>query len=408
MRFNWIVQQIDKFVSLGDLTTNGGPGMVLAFAVLMVFAKAADVPLTGSSQIYSDHEKKTVKEQTKLLAAESGKSQAGTRLVDSKTRLATLDSLILAARSARESKDSLLGPGMVERIHELERQRNIEQEAVHRHAASKASFESTAANLKASYGRMKEKLDGYNGSVIWSFEDLGNLVIGYLIWAVAAGYILGMVIGPLGRLVITWCNSCYVSTKGVRKPRLQKCMSEDTYRLHKDGIDDNLKGHSYYVGIGIISSEDTEAVRKSHYRWAELAGNMVIPTVAFSAAFLYYMGYNEFKDYLLFGMGITGAIVLGRAGRHAYCGYQYKMDSFILGRLDKDGLEKARKERDEAKKKTEELKEELKQAKDDLKKCQSGKDIEKLNARIKDLERDVEICEGIRNGLAENLKGKQS
>jgi hypothetical protein len=94
------------------------------------------------------------------------------------------------------------------------------------------------------------------------------------------------------------------------------------------------KPFSYFIGKGVVTQEQIDALVTSHYRWAEAAINMVFPTIFLYIAVLLTFPRVWWRWWL--GLVVLALVVLLIVGgqRMAF-EYRLRVRELIVGRLEK-------------------------------------------------------------------------
>jgi hypothetical protein len=346
---SWLDKFAD-FVNLGKLITDGGPGTLLAIALMMALATCRGVSFLPEKfwpeqKVQRAGDLQKTRGEIEIRQREIGDetaSQAGVKaqLDALKTEQASTENLIAQLEKAGaergNNKDWLPVPAVEEKLGTL-RQRStavlakIKQlEAVH--AGLAKSIEQEQTDLT----RLIERRKALEEKTVANVVDMTGWAMEHLVGLVFLGYVLGTMLSPVNRWLIelgrptppdepksdngdygkTKLKLVYPSQPALVSSFLSQSMQETGRKLRSDEPkiethdlrarletekptltfqakerSDQLQARpvGYWVGVGAVAKEEVDSYVTDYYRWAEASINMIIPTVALCLSFVFWI-----------------------------------------------------------------------------------------------------------------------
>jgi hypothetical protein len=371
----WL-EKLADLVNLGKLLTDGGPGTVLAIALVFALSTYRGVPLIPTT--YSGESDRPTKERAgelgrldkdidSLRAALAGctseKATADAELAVLQASLQknqeSIDNLT-KVQYQRTATDSLPVPALDHALEKL-RAGRMEQcnSATITACPAQAELEGRSAelaklaeNTQAKLVRAEDRRKALEGKTVDTLAELLSGVLSHLVGLALIGYVLGTMLSPINRLFLTVGDDPEASAEsaqpsqgsnapadppqnGKRAPR-ERPAAKRAWPKRAVVI---VRGQptSYWVGNGAISSTEVNGYVTGYYRWAEVSVNMIIPTACLFLAFSYWLLWvHRAYSWSVGGVGAltAGAVYwLGKVGRRHHDNYRRQLFNFIEGRL---------------------------------------------------------------------------
>jgi hypothetical protein len=211
LRFTAWLAKFTDIVNLGKLIVDGGPGALLAVAMVMILCHLADVPVLPFGERFDAQRveagKDVERQRVKIVAREKALKALEARQADDTSRLGTLHAEIEALRSQRSSLELRGLEAATVRYRRLrEHEDSLARNEIGPLAASIATAEGEKARLtedltalRADLEHLVQRYEGLRALRVENGTDVLNLVLDHLIGLILVGYLVGTLLSPVNR-----------------------------------------------------------------------------------------------------------------------------------------------------------------------------------------------------------------
>lgn len=388
MTFSAWLAKLTDIVNLGKIVVDGGPGTLLAVALIIILSHTSSVPVLPIGTSFENKRKEVQKEvetaREDVAERERSVQSITIELAAIANRLGTLRTELESFRAQRSQLElhgiasgSVRYDALIQREQELLGEIRGQDRDLASREGTKARESARLAHARTALEDPTRRLEALIQRRVESGTDILNLVLDHLIGLVLVGYLLGTLLSPLNRaLFINFVD--WILTK----PSNQLATDLATFVLggvspHKssdakahahrhaelrlgtaaispkkiapggadidDAVAENYLSPTYFVGRKVISREELEALVAGYYRWTEASMNLVIPIVALGvAAMVQYRNWGGGS--VLAGSGVL-SFFLFRSARRRNLDYKQRLSDFIEGRLQRYEEEAAQREK---------------------------------------------------------------
>ena len=337
MNFNQLIKTLVDYLNLGKQIANTIPGMVLAGGLVILFSNPPDFFRPNGLQTERQKQDNTLGLlRTEGAKLERDKTAAEYTLSDINAVVAGYQSTYdNAAKSFKNNPDAtrlknLRAAQTKLRDPELRRQqlaaKQVLDELQLQLNANKLNAVQREADLKKLDSRIEDSA-GFTTGV----SNLFNSVILFGL----VGFALGTVLDPVNKAIFLRA----LPELG-KRGRVGKAIFGHLTRLkEKPELADlsvSANDVQFYIGKGLITAAEYDALQASEYRLSEMSLGMIIPTLMLGFACIssrMTTASTEFKVAVAVGTIATG-ITLYYSGLHRYGRFQLHVYSLIEGRED--------------------------------------------------------------------------
>ena len=332
--FSGLIAKSLDFVNLGKVLADAGPGFILTVAAAVLVGTLAQIPIVPiavhTTELHGepcepdgswapsftpqgnleeglvDLKKQICKAEVEFAeltqAKEKAEAEATRRKVVAETLSAQVKKLEeeTTSRAIAERFESRL---LASKVREMEKEYLAAQGSLATALETQSAADLRFAKGEARLGRLREEFSRSLGLRVSTLSAFVNYLLDHLLLLSFTGWVVGTMMGPLNRALMTGC------TKGLNdsfKARVRSTVEHATKDLFER---DNEAEHplseeqkaevkrlvigrraSYFIGRKVISKGEWDDLVTSYYRWAELSSNLVIPLVVLGVSFVAVAG----------------------------------------------------------------------------------------------------------------------
>lgn len=344
----WLAKLTD-ITNLGKFLVDGGPGILLAAALLFLINGSPELPIDKRAKIdarSADIESKLDAQyedpgfdeiHKKRLELQEEKAQLG-REAAKLQKLQAKETKFKNAIKELEDAGRLVSPELI-----ADREKAEKAVKAHKKIYNPKLIEVEKLEHYLEGEKLKtSELDGTLAkikSVIKPLDGILTSSLSVLVVLVFAGWILGTLANPINRIAVL--QLVPVKIGELRKEEAMKdvhvhgdedvsgiAVSEDIWNLIKSEVAEHRP--PFFMGRGLITAGEWENLVKSYYRWTEASMNLVLPAFAWTIA-LFVVSQKQNFLCLLIGPLLIFALI--RMARRSYRTYKTQVAAFVAGKL---------------------------------------------------------------------------
>jgi len=322
-----LIKALGDYLDLGKRVVNTVPGLVMAFALVLLLSSPPDY---FQSQFLLQKRDGARSELSKARAELGSLTQAKAIAAGGKAYASDQLGRAKECRSAQPPK------GCPDEPVDLQPLFVQEAEKIGQVSVLQNQIDAKTAELNS----RQTELNSWNTRV-WSSEDfqkfMNSGLTGWLLFGLL-GMAIGTVLDPLNKaLFLQWLPGL-AGDKGLSggPGRLPSIVHppKDKYAPDVD------KPPQYYVGSGVVTQPEYDGLVSDYYRWSEISIGMILPVLVLAVGAIQWWrrGHGDLPPVWLwiaiFGTALTIAVCLFIVGLRRYRDFQLQVNMFVAGRLD--------------------------------------------------------------------------
>ena len=329
----WL-SRLSDFVNLGNLVTNTTAGTVLAIALALVASDIAQLPILTApvEGLRYQQRLKVIKgeisDQTKEFAGASAKESKAQQVVsDAAAEVAHIQTALdayLQEDRKRDSEDILRAnriPNKIQKLKEdLQKAQTVHASALGEQAAATLQKEEEETFLKELYDRRAR----VRAEEVNTLSDLFTLSINHMVALLLVGWLVGTLINPISHALFLSGEPPLLALLNMLFGEPETSKEEDQQAAWNSYLEKglealnradavNLARHyptNYFVGLNIIGQSELDALEAKHFRWLQLAAQLILPTAALFGSVFWAQGIAWWGLWLAAGALLAGCGLL--------------------------------------------------------------------------------------------------
>lgn len=347
MQLTALLSKVTDFLNLGKFLVDAGPGILLALALTLFATSWAHLPVvpvevrdggfvSRYARFLDSIDQQIRCEEKALRDAVKAKAEAETAAARGQKKLDAADTTFRELAKVRQDRltQGVLDTGRVGQAESEADPRPELEVKVSQLAGELAVASRRVTTHEKQLETLRERQKGLESQRLTRLEDLFTLLLNHLVGLTLVGWILGLIMNPINRMLILPGQG-----KGDAPGSLAVREAEPPTVDQQVELLLERYNTSYFIGRGIISKSDWDSMVSGYYRWAELSANLVFPALALGAAIAFTMlnsqvaGPSPAAPLLAMAAAVVAAAVAFLTGWRNYRVYKEKMKDFTRGSL---------------------------------------------------------------------------